>query len=186
MLFLIQNTSLSCPPLHPDVLHYCTPCIMRAICYLLCPPSGSRHEADFPNKIHEHISSKKANYLTNSCLYQRLFFFLIDFFYIEHHAWSWFWKGCMTLQRCYTFSFSIYFFYAFTLQHFIPLLFHHAFNKDSKLWSNIEAYYFFKETKLNNFRHGLTFQLPNKDFSMFCGFNFGLILVYFMEKKCLF
>lgn len=76
--------SLNCCSLHPDVLYYRTPCIMHAICYLLCHSSDTRHEANFPNKIHERIRSKKANYLTNSCSYQRLSCrFLIYFFYIK-------------------------------------------------------------------------------------------------------
>lgn len=128
------NISLNCCPLHPDVLHYCTPCIMHAICYLLWPSSDSRHEADFPNKIHELIRSKKANYLTNSCSYQRLScHFLINSFYIEQPAWSWFWMEYMTLQRYYIFSLSVYLFYAFTVYHFLILLpSHHCLNKDSK------------------------------------------------------
>lgn len=95
------------------------------------------------------------------------FFFLIESFYIEQHAWSWFWKDCMTLQRYYTFSLSIYLFYALTVQNFLLLLFHYGLNKYSKLWINTETH-FFKEIKLHNFRHGLTLQLPDKDFSTFC------------------
>lgn len=69
-----------------------------------------------------------------------------------------------------------YFFYAFTVQHFLPLIFHHGLNKDSQLWSNIETHNFFKEIKLHNFRHGLTLQLPDKYFSMFylINNNFGM------------
>lgn len=124
--FLIDTTSLSCPPLHPDVLHYCTPCIMRAICYLLCPPSGSRHEADFPNKIHEHISSKKANYLTNSCSYQRLYIYFFFNRFLLH------WTTCMKLilAGLYDFAEMLYF---FTFYLLILCLYCTAFSSSSTM-----------------------------------------------------
>lgn len=106
-----------------------------------------------------------------------LFFFLFNQFLLH-------WTTCMKLilEGLYDFAeilyfFTLYyFFYAFTVQHFLPLIFHHGLNKDSQLWSNIETHNFFKEIKLHNFRHGLTLQLPDKYFSMFylINNNFGM------------